>query len=212
MADTHHVQTSDKQDDYSRFVKAMRVVLPVAALALVAIVILRSGGQDEFIEPVPIAERAPDLKDQKISRNELVNPSFESTDQKSQPYKITAARAVQGERNKDLIMLERPVGQMTMSGDAIVKVSSETGAYRQDTERFFLQGGVFMEHEEGYTLFSEEAHIDLKQKFAWSEKDVKGLGPDMSIKAKGITANGETGEIVFSGPVKLVLDKGFKGL
>ncbi len=211
MAD-QNILSSDKHDEYSRFVRVMRFALPLAAIALMVIVIIRSGGHEELIEPMPIEQQAPDLKDQKIAKNELLNPEFESTDKKNQPYKITALRAVQGERNKDLIMLERPVGNMVMKDGVNVRVSSETGAYRQDTERFFLQGSVFLEHNEGYTLHSEEAHIDLQKQYAWSEKAVKGQGPDISIDAMGVKANGETGELIFNGPAKLVLNKGFGGV
>ena len=119
---------------------------------------------------------------------------------------------IQGEVNKDLIMLELPVGHMTMEDGDVVTVRSNSGAYRQDTERFFLEGDVFLEHVQGYTLESSEAHIDLKQNFAWSEKDVYATGPDMAIDAKGIKANGQTGEIIFQGPARLVLEKGFEGV
>ena len=156
--------------------------------------------------------KAPDLQNQKIAKNELLNPKFESMDNKSQPYQIVAQRAVQGETNKDLIMLEQPVGVLTMKDGVEVTVTSKTGAYRQDTERFFLEGEVSLQHGGGYILKSEEAHIDLQKNLAWSEKDVSGSGPDMTIAARGVQANGETGEIVFSGPAKLTLAKGFGGV
>lgn len=195
---------------YSRFVRIMRMALPLAALGIVTILLIRTGVEDKLI--VPVDSDKPRIKDQNIAKNELLNPKFESMDKKRQPYKITADRAVQGEKNKDLIMLDRPVGVMTMKGDVQLTVHSDTGAYRQDTERFFLQGEVFMQHDDGYSLSSEEAHIDLKQNFAWSDKDVQGQGPDILIDAKGVRANGNTGEIVFSGPATLVLENGINGV
>ncbi len=195
---------------YTRFVRVMRMALPLAALGIVTILLVRTGVEDNLISPVESDQ--PKIQDQSISKNELLNPKFESMDKKMQPYKITADRAVQGEKNKDLIMLDRPVGVMTMKDGIQLTVHSDTGAYRQDTERFFLQGEVFMQHAEGYSLSSEEAHIDLKQNFAWSDKDVQGHGPDVLIDAKGVRANGNTGEIIFSGPAKLVLDNGLDGV
>ncbi|MGH1456092.1 MAG: LPS export ABC transporter periplasmic protein LptC [Alphaproteobacteria bacterium] len=196
---------------YTRFVRAMRFALPLAAIGVVVVLYFRSGVEETAIIPLAEREIAQDIKEQRISKNELMNPKFESMDKKSQPYEITADRAVQGESNKDLIMLERPIGRMTMQDGDVIKVTSQTGAYRQDTERFFLEGDVFLEHVQGYTLETAEAHIDMKQNFAWSEKDVHASGPDLSIDAKGIQANGQTGEIVFQGPAKLILDKGFEG-
>lgn len=197
---------------YTHFVRFMRLALPLAAIGVVTVLFIVTGGDNARIVPVQEPSSAEDnVKDKKIAKNELLNPEFESRDKKNQPYKITASRAVQGEINKDLIMLERPVGVMTMQDGEKVTVHSLTGAYRQDTERFFLEGGVLMEHAQGYSLESEEAHIDLKKSFAWSEQPVKGNGPDLHIDASGMRANGETGEIVFVGPAKLVLKDGLQG-
>ena len=201
--------TSDGQS-YSRFVRVMRLALPLAAVGLLAILFIRPGEDTSLITPVESQQQQ--ISEQKISKNELLNPKFESMDKKSQPYEITAERAVQGEKNKDLIMLERPVGVMTMKDNIKVTMRSDTGAYRQDSERFFLQGSVHLKHEQGYSLHSEEAHIDLRKNFAWSEKDVLGSGPDISINAKGMHANGNTGEIVFTGPARLILEEGLDGV
>lgn len=195
---------------YTTFVRVMRLALPVVAVGIIAILYTRTGEQESAI--VPVEEYQKDIQEQQISRNELLNPKFESVDKKDQPYLITADRAIQGEKNKELIMLERPVGTMTMSDGVQVRMHSDTGAYRQDTERFFLQGNVHLEHAEGYRIFSEEAHIDLQKNFAWSEKDVRGEGPDLSIEGAGVHANGKTGEIVFTGPAKLILEEGFEGV
>ncbi len=197
---------------YTLFVRVMRLILPVFAIVIVCLLYFRSGSQESAIIPVEEQKIVEDVKDQRISRNELLNPNFESTDREGQPYKITAERAIQGELNKDLIMLDRPVGEMVMQNGAVINMQSDTGAYRQDTERFFLEGNVFLRHDAGYVLKSQEAHIDLKENFAWSDQDVFASGPDVSIDAKGIQANGQSGEVIFQGPVKLLLDKGLEGI
>ena len=197
---------------YSKFVRFMRLVLPMSALALVVVLYLRSGLEEQVIKPMEEVTRAPRLKDRSIAKNELLNPKFESMSKQNLPYEITADRAVQGEKNKNLIMLERPVGRITMEDGMHVILQSDAGAYRQDTGRFFLEGDVYLEHDGGYTLQMTEAHIDLKKGLAWSEKDIEGEGPDMKIAAQGVKANNETGEVVFTGPATLVLDKGVGGL
>lgn len=197
---------------YTAFVRMMRLALPLAAAVVIAFLFIRPGVDEQVIVPIEDVAKSPEIKEQEIAKNELLNPKFESTDNKNQPYSIVAERAVQGETNKDLIMLERPVGVMIMKDGVEITVKSRAGAYRQDTERFFLEGNVSMVHGGGYTLESEEAHIDMQKNFAWSEKDVQGRGPEISIAAKGVRANGETGEIIFTGPAKLTLEKGFEGI
>ena len=189
---------------YSNFVRFMRLALPVAAMVVVAILFIRAG-MNEKLAILADDNNSGMNNDQNIMKNELLNPRFESMDKKQQPYNITADRAVQGEKNKDLIMLESPVGIMTMEDGVIVKVRSDTGAYRQDTERFFLRGGVHIEHSGGYSLKTHEAHIDMKKNFAWSDYDIIGRGPEFSIDAKGVSASGKDNIIIFTGPTKLVL-------
>ena len=195
---------------YSRFIRVMRLILPLAAICVVVFLFVRPGVEETLV--VPIENVKSEIKDQHVVKNELLNPEFESMDKNKQPYKITADRAIQGEKNKDLVMLDRPVGVMTMKDGVTVRMRSDTGAYRQDTQRFFLQGSVSIEHDAHYSLRSEEAHIDLEKNFTWSEKQVQGQGPDIAIDAKGVRADGKTGEIIFTGPAKLVLENGLEGL
>ncbi len=206
---------------YSKFVRVMRLALPLAAMLVVAILFLRSGIDETLVTTVEgdgsisggVNKGASGaINGRDIARNELINPKFETMDKKNQPYKIVAKRALQGEKNKDLIMLELPVGVMTMNDGVEVTVQSKTGAYRQDTQRFFLQGDVIVKHGDGYKIYSDEAHIDLKKNFAWSEKNVHGKGPKITINAKGMRANVDTGEVVFIGPAKLVLENGLEGI
>ncbi len=198
--------------NYSSFVKFMRLALPLSAFAVLAVLFAGTGGEDNVVVTREEFAKTPEVREQKISQNELINPKFESTDKKDQPYQIIAQRAIQSDENKDLIMLEKPVGVMKMKDGVDVRVTSKKGAYQQDIERFFLEGDVSFEHGEGYVLQSQEAHIDLKENYAWSKKPVKGFGTDISIAASGMQANGETGEIIFTGPAKLILSKGFKGI
>ncbi len=195
---------------YTKFVRYMRLILPLIAVGIVAIIFLWPNSDDEAI--IPVRQNKKIFKDQHISKNELLNPKFESADKNKRPYKITAVRAVQGETNDNLIMLEKPVGVIKISDNETIRVSSLTGAYRRDTERFYLKGNVDIFHNKGYDLKSEEVHIDMKKNLAWSEKDVFGKGPDLSITAKGIKLDGESNDVVFIGPAKLVLENGIEGV
>ncbi len=200
---------NNSYSNYSAFVRFMRLVLPLAALAVLAILFVGTGAEEDIVISKEELVKTPKIREQEISQNELINPKFESTDSKDQPYQIVAQRAIQSEDNKDLIMLEKPVGVMRMKDGVDIRVTSKKGSYQQDIERFFLEGDVSFEHGEGYTLQSQEAHIDLQKNYAWSEKPVKGFGADIYIAASGMQVNGRTGDIIFTGPAKLILSKGF---
>ncbi|MBK6895892.1 MAG: LPS export ABC transporter periplasmic protein LptC [Alphaproteobacteria bacterium] len=197
-------------ESYTKFVRTLRLVLPLLAAGIVMVLFLWPAGDEEAI--IPVKQDKEMLKGQNVAKNELTNPHFESADKKNNPYKISALRAVMGEKNENLIMMEQPVGEMRMENGAKVRVTSRTGAYRRDTERFYLNGAVDITHDRGYTLKSEETHFDLKAKLAWSDVDVTATGPDVSISAKGLRADNEKGTLLFTGPATLTLDQGLEGL
>ncbi len=205
-------KNNDSIHVYSKFVRVMRLALPIGALVVVLVLYLGSGLEEKVIKPMEEVTRASSLDVRSIAKNELLNPKFESMSMQNLPYQITADRAVQGEKNQNLIMLENPVGTIIMKDGMRVMLQSNAGAYRQDTGRFFLEGEVYLEHDGGFTLQMHEAHIDLKQGYAWSEKSLEGEGPDMKIAAHGVRANNNSGTVVFSGPATLTLDGGIGGL
>ena len=109
----------------------MRLVLPLFALSLLAIVF--SWGtftQDDILPQIDPAE-AP----QTIGKNELLNPRFESNDDKNQPYTITAKRAIQGETNEDLVILEDPLADILLENGNWIAIKAEQGAYHLDVCR-----------------------------------------------------------------------------
>jgi lipopolysaccharide export system protein LptC len=192
---------------YSSFVRGMRLVLPLTALAIVAVVLAWPRMEDN-IAPVPKESIIP----QGGGRNELINPHFESTTNNQLPYVVTAARAVQSQKDEALVLLQSPVADVTLSGGASLNAKSDNGVYRQDTEILVLDGHAFMQHSSGHHLKSDRMNISMKDQLAWSDTPVEGEGPSGTIQAKAMNANNATGVLIFTGPAKLVLTQSGKGL
>lgn len=152
---------------------------------------------------VPVQEKNPEAKD--VGRNELLAPRFESLDDKGQPYTITAKRAVQGEGDEDLILLEEPMADMLLSGGNWVAAQSERGAFSQKSQRLLLKGSVTLYHDQGYTMEMPELDVDLHAGTAWTNTDVRGHGPAGTLDAKGLKAESKAGKLIFNGPARLVL-------
>lgn len=192
---------------YSSFVRGARLVLPLTALAIVAVVLAWPRMEDN-IAPVPKESIIP----QSGGRNELISPHFESTTNSQLPYIVTAARAVQSQKDEALVLLEKPVADVTLSGGATLNAKSDNGVYRQDTEILVLDGHAVMQHSSGHNLASDRMNISMKDQLAWSESPVNGEGPSGTIEAKAMNANNVTGVLIFTGPAKLVLTQSGKGL
>ena len=180
----------------------MRFILPLAALALTAIVITWPE-MDNKILPV---EKSALIPDTNRAQNELLNPRFESVDQNQNPYNVTAERAIQNQQNANLLKLEKPHGSMTMKDGAALNITSDLGSYEKEQEKLFLEKNVTLEHQSGYTLSTEELRVDLKDGQAFSDKDVEIKGDQGTIKAKGLDGDTETEILIFKGPATLTLN------
>ncbi|MCE7886775.1 MAG: LPS export ABC transporter periplasmic protein LptC [Alphaproteobacteria bacterium PRO2] len=186
---------------WSRFVRRMRLILPVIALALFAVVFVWSDVQRNNILPSIDAAKMPTV----IGQNELVNPRFESVDEDNQPFTITAKRAVQNKSDEQLVMLDEPLGDMKLNSGEKIAVRADRGSFRQDSKILLLRGKVRLDHDKGYRLETEELDIDLMQNTALSKVDVAGSGPDGTLQAKGLEGQSENGRLIFNGPAKLIL-------
>lgn len=186
---------------YSRFIRSMRLILPLIAIAILAVV-LTWNNKTYDIQPAPKEEK---VKTPIIGKNELLNPRFESKDDKEQPYVITAKRAIQGETNDNLVILEEPTAELFLKDNSIMTAQSEQGAFRQDNKRLLLKQNVVLTHDAGYTVTTEEINVDMKEKNAWNEAPLKGTGPEGTLEASGLHANFSDNILILTGPAKLVL-------
>lgn len=192
---------------YSVFVRLMRLALPMLAVGIIGL-LLSWPRVEETLAPIPKEAVVP----QAVGKNELVNPRFESTDEKSQPFTITAKRAVQSARDPSVVLLENPMADITLTGGTWMAAEAERGAYRQNADRLLLQGEVKLFHDKGYEVITEKLLLNLKNREAWSDEPVYGQGPAGTLKATGMQAHAETEQLIFTGPVKLTLNRAIEGL
>lgn len=189
--------------NYTRFVKAMRYVLPLIAVALIVVVITWPEMDDKIV--VVNKDEILATSENEIGENELLNPNFQTTDAQMQPVNVTANRAMQNQENPNLVKLDRPVADLKMKNGDQVNIEALDGTYEQETEKLFLQNSVKIKHESGYELNAEELRVNMKTREAFSDKDVNIDGPDATIQATGLEGNVDDGVLIFKGPATLTL-------
>ncbi|MBU0800482.1 MAG: LPS export ABC transporter periplasmic protein LptC [Alphaproteobacteria bacterium] len=192
---------------YSRFVRAMRLLLPLVAVGIVGLVVSWPRVEERMTPP---PEMTPST--QTVGQNELINPRFESEDRENQPFTVTAARAVQSSDNPDVVFLEKPVGDINLSDGSWVAAEAVKGAFDQRAETLTLEGHVKLFHDEGYEIVTEKLRVEMGARTAWSDTEINGHGPAGKLKATGVKADMAKGEIIFTGPAKLTLNQSIKGL
>lgn len=192
---------------YTRFVRVMRLALPLLALAIVVIVVAWPN-----MDRVPAMAIEDKKNERQAGSNELVNPRYESEDDKGQPYVVTAIRAVQSAQDSDVVLLEKPHGASTMLNGTRIEAEAERGAYRQKARRLMLEGHVIVTQSQGYRFDTGRLMIDIEARKSWTDVPVSGDGPAGRLNATGMQATEDDGVLIFTGPAKLILKQSVKGL
>lgn len=192
---------------YTRFVRGMRLLLPLVALGMLGLVVVWP--QLNETEVVATQEVAGPPA---VGKNELINPRFESEDSQSQPFTITATRAVQSARDPELVQLEKPMADITLKDGTWLAGSADSGFYQQEAEKLMLEGSVKLYHDDGYEILTEKLFLDIKSEEAWSDTPVYGQGPAGTLTASGVRLSRQNDILIFTGPAKLVLNRSIEGL
>jgi lipopolysaccharide export system protein LptC len=193
---------NQKSKRHSSIVRSMRLLLPIAALAVI-VVIMAWKSDNTPVTAVPREQISP----QTVSQNELINPKFQSEDNSGQPYSITADKATQNAEDMNTLLLQKPVADMTLKSGGAVKVTATNGQYKQEQKGLTLDGNVTVHHNSGYEIQTEKMNVDVTGQIITSDSPVTGHGPEADISATGLNVNGNSKIVIFNGPAKLILHK-----
>lgn len=185
-----------------RLVTWMKRLLPLAALMLLSLVML----WPELISqhnPARVSYHlaaGTDAADQ----GSMLKAHYEGIDDAGRPYTMTAARAVQ--TNADTVVLTQPAGDMTMKNGTWIMVQSLDGLYHAKAQHLDLSNHVVLYRDDGTTVRTSQAAIDLKASTASGHEKVNADGPFGTLDAQGFSITDRGTRMHFTGPAKLVLD------
>lgn len=202
-AEEETAKTSARSRYHSSLVRKLRLLLPLAALAIVVIMFSWSD-MDKISVPVPREK----ISSQTVGKNELLSPKFQSEDRSRQPYTITAEKAFQKTENLDQVLLEKPVADIRLKDGTQVSLEAATGDFSQSSSNLILDGNVKVLHDSGYALETNHLNIDIKGESLSSDSPVTGSGPGADIEASGLNGTGGNRTLIFTGPAKLILRPG----
>lgn len=193
---------------YSRFVGMMKILLPVGAAILVGLVVVWP-----YLKPADGRFRIgfSTLVATEAERPNIVNPRLVGTDEKDQPFSITADLAKNFQLRKDFwqdaapVELEMPKADITLKDGSWLVLTANTGLLVPTSKQLELNGQVNLFHDSGYELRTTHAMIDLEKGSAVSDQPVEGQGPFGNINAQGMSLTEKGKDIVFTGKAKLIL-------
>ncbi len=192
---------------YSRFVKLMKLVMPLVAMAMIVTLVAWpqfDDGPPRF-QPDTTGFVGQGMGGQETGSHRLTNVRFTGADRDRNPYTLTAEAAVQKTPGSDVVTLSRPEADFTTGDGAWVAVSAPRGSFARKQRKIVLEGGVSLFHDSGYGFRTHGATIDFARSTAVSDTEVTGQGPAAHLEAAGFRILRDDGRIEFTGPARVVL-------
>jgi lipopolysaccharide export system protein LptC len=187
---------------HSRTVGVLKLVLPSIAVGLVLLLVVWSQvNLDEKRFRIGLTDLAPE----EIDSVNVVNARYEGIDKQDRPFTVTAAHAVQVDKDSDIIDLTDPRADITLGSGAWVAVSADTGRFVRKGDLLDLRGSVSLFHDRGFEFHADTVRINLKDSSAVSHDPVAGQGPDGHVSGQGIEVSKGGDRILILGRAKLVL-------
>lgn len=139
-----------------------------------------------------------------VEGGRLIDARYNGIDDKGRPYTVTAATAWQMDAER--VGLTMPKGDITLQNGTWLMLTSKEGTYVQKLNQLDLVKDVTLYRDDGTTIQTASASIDLKAGAAAGSEPVHAEGPFGTLDAHGFTVMDNGSSIDFSGPAHVVLN------
>lgn len=190
---------------YSRFVGAMKILLPLMAAALIGLVVAwpdeskdAAGFLLSFANTVPGDPGAPGMSEAR----------YIGTDGNKQPFVITAEMVTPDIETPNRFLLTTLQADITFDNGTWMSLMAPTGIYDRDKELLRLPGEVDIFSDQGFELHTTGVRVDLARSVAEGDEPVQATGPLGVLEANGFRILQRDERLFFSGGVKLTARQG----
>jgi lipopolysaccharide export system protein LptC len=187
---------------YSVFVKVMKGALPMTALGLGIAVFAYALQPREGNRVALTFEQLGRVEDDLA----MVRPQLTGTDDDGRPFKVTAATAVQERPGSDTVRLQDVTADIGLKGGRTLHVTAARGVADTRTHRLEVSGGIHLTSSDGYDARTASASADLKAGTIRGDSPIEASGTFGRVTARRFALNQATGQLRFSGNVRMVLD------
>lgn len=193
-------------NEYSRLIAALKVALPLAALALLSTLFMVSRSINPE-DALPYAE--VDIADL-VRDPRLTAPSFSGLTREGDEVLFTAEIAYPGGEGARGARAEKTLLRIVSPAGVETQVIAQEARIDPVAERLYLAGGVQFDSQTGYALTSETLEASLDHTRLESTAPTQALAPGTQLHADSMVLTRPAGSgselLVFKGNVKLLYD------
>ena len=198
-----------RDNPYSRFVAWAKIVLPLAALALLSTVFLLARHIDPT-QAIPFAE----IDVEELAREQRISaPNYAGVTEDGAAISVTASTARPDPDSPERVDATDLEAELITATGARYQLSSQRGEIDSGADMAYLQGGVVVTTSSGYRITSDAMSTSLSRTLLESEGPVQADGPAGRLDAGSMSlaplpdAEGDDSAnhlLVFNKGVKLV--------
>ena len=192
---------------YSRYVLFMKLLLPGIALGLTSMLFL---WPQIKVSDSPFSINFKTIQTSNTDDLSMINARFVGTDNKNQPFSITADMAKNIRLGGTSLELEMPKADIGTNDGNWLVIIANNGVYHQKSQTLDLLGSVNLFHDSGYEFNTEKATVDLIKGVAISNTLINGQGPFGTLTAEGLRIEKKNNQFLFKGKTKLVINSNAK--
>jgi len=170
---------------YSQFVSLMKRALPVAAGAILLVIVIYALLPRASERITLTAERTGLIKNDLT----MIKPRLTGTDDDGNPFVITAETAVQDPKHLHQAHMTKIEADMTTDKGGWLNATAEGGFFDMDTSMLKLTHGIAVYSDSGYELHTENVDVDLKKGLFRGPGAVTGHGPFGTMRADRFEAD-----------------------
>ncbi len=187
---------------HDALIRVLRLVLPVAIVALVLLLALAPLTVGRDISFVLSKDRVA-VATERMRVSEAI---YRGEDGKGQPFAIRAASAVQ-QSSADPVVRMSDLSARIALPEGPASIVAKTGRYDMAGERVLIDGAVRLTTADGYRLDTRDVGVDLKTRTVASGGAVDGKMQLGTFRADHMTADLTTKVVVLQGRARLHIDQ-----
>jgi lipopolysaccharide export system protein LptC len=178
---------------HSRFVRFLRVALPLVMIAVVTLLAA-------LVIQHAMRRRAAAHQDS-ATPIRMTNPHFFGRDNKGRAFTLGAQQAARDERSLQVVLLQQPSLTLDQGGVHPSTLTADTGVYHEDTRILLLRGHVHGVNAADQRFVTDRAVVDTKTGTVEGSQPLAAQSSQGAIQSRSYSVDNKSKTVVFKGGV-----------
>jgi len=184
---------------HSRFVRVLRVVLPIIMIAVVGVLATLVG--------VHAVRRHQSARVEATAPIRMVNPHFFGRDNRGRAYTLGASQASRDEHSFQKVLLQNPALTLDVGGPHPSNLTADLGVYMEDTRMLYLKGHVRGANDNASRVATDQAVVDTRTGVVNGASAIDTNTPLGALNSRSFDVYNKGDRVIFKGGVHARLNQ-----